>query len=81
MNFKKIRFWFARKLIGNSPYISNVTFYQTVCIDINSDVHLNSVCVELGHSIKWKSEKDGTGFNFDFYKKAAGKKLPSNFNS
>ena len=74
---KKFRMWLADKLIGTTPYIKNVTFYQTICLDINAGVQLNGCSVHLGHDIAWKGKKDGCGFNFGFYKAAVDKKKAS----
>lgn len=71
---KKLRMWLADKLIGSTPHIKNVTFYQTICLDMGSGVYINGVSVELDHDIAWIGKKDGRGFNFDFYKEAVDKK-------
>ncbi len=64
---KKIRLWLVNKIIGQIPYINNVTFYQTVCLDIDSGVYVKSANVELGHDIKWQNKKDDIAFYLDTY--------------
>jgi len=65
----KIRLWLAGKLIGSTAYIKNVTFYQTVCLDIKDPTHLNNCKIDLGHEIPWKNKSDGFGFSFGHYRK------------
>tara|TARA_B110000008_G_scaffold279562_1_gene327219 strand:- start:683 stop:910 length:228 start_codon:yes stop_codon:yes gene_type:complete len=70
----KLRMWLVGKLLGDKPYINNVTFYQTVCLDIDCGITISGGGVELGHDIPWKNSKDGIGFYFDLYKKAVDEK-------
>lgn len=67
---EKLRVWLARKLLGKIPYMTNVTFYQTVCLDINSGIMSDNCTVELGHGKQWFVKKDSTGIVLDYYKGA-----------
>jgi len=71
----KLRIWLASRLLGKTPYIKNVTFYQTVCIDISSCVHIVDSEVNLGHDIKWKGENDRVGFNFYRYSESIKERI------
>jgi hypothetical protein len=72
-----LRMWIADKLIGKASYIKNVKFYQTVCLDLESKVHLNNVDVKLGHDIEWKCKKSSIGFYFEFYEQNLAEKTKS----
>ena len=67
-SFNKFRVWLAGKLLGRTPYIKNVTFYQTVCLDSNCGIIMDGVRVNLNHDLNWKSRCDGMGFVFDRYR-------------
>jgi hypothetical protein len=71
---RKLRIWLVNKIIGEIPYINNVKFYQTVCLDIDSRVYVKSAVVELGHSIKWQDKNDDIAFYLGRYKEDIAKK-------
>lgn len=66
MKFKNVRLWIAGKVLGDIPYMKNITFYQTVCLDLDSDFAAEKCTVNLNHSIRINNID---GFNFDFYEK------------
>lgn len=67
----RLRVWLARKLLGKIPYMTNITFYQTVCLDISADTMANNCTVEFGHGKPWFVKKDRIGFVIDYYKGVA----------
>ena len=67
MNIEKIRMWLVYKLLGNTPLISGVTFYQTICVDIDSGININNVEVKCQHKLDWMGKREGIGIYFDYY--------------
>ena len=64
---KKARIWLACKILGNTPLINNVTFYQTVCLDTDAGINITGGGVNQNHDLKWTDKSDGIGFKFDYY--------------
>ena len=64
---KKARIWLACKILGNTPLINNVTFYQTVCLDMDAGININGGGCNQKHELRWVGKCEGIGFKFDYY--------------
>jgi hypothetical protein len=67
---KKLRLWLASKLIGNTQYMKNVVFYQTVCLDMNANTVVEKVNIKLGHDLEWVGKEKGIGLYFNDYEES-----------